>query len=311
MRKRRITIICLLICISLCALNGGCAKRNTATDTTATQKVTTTATTTQATTKPTTTKAKKKKADKSPLLQYNRLSAKEKEVYNRLDEAIISYHSYMEEDLTEFYAEMVDRVYFYALLADKPEYYFVRGNSNLYEKSDSGEQVARFDFRYIYDQDQYEAKNAKMERIFLTIKKSLPKKASDFEKAKAVYDYLIGHCEYDYSYTGNSLNETKTNASYADGALLEKKAVCSGYSRAFKWMMDRFSIPCMCVANSEHEWNIVKIEGDCYHIDVTWADVEDNPGDRYFCVTDAEIYQDREKPAYTVPECTVVYNEAA
>ena len=135
---------------------------------------------------------------------------------------------------------------------------------------------------------------------------SAGKKADDFAKAKAAYDYLIEHCAYDYDYSGNSLQETQTTASYADGALLDHKAVCSGYSRAFKLIMDYCGIECMCVSNSDHEWNVVKLEGNYYHIDVTWADTEQNTGERYFCVTDEEIYKDHEKPAFELPECVMV-----
>ena len=210
----------------------------------------------------------------------------------------------MEENIAEFKAEVVDRVFFYSFLADHPTCFYVRGNSNLYQDTGTGEQIARFDFKYL--DNEYEARMAKIDHVFATIKKSLPKGATGFDKAKAVYDYLIRHVAYDYDYTGNSLIESETTSSYADGALVDEKAVCSGYSRAFKMMMDRFGIPCMCVANKDHEWNIVRIEGNCYHIDVTWAGTAENSGERYFCVTDAEIYQDHDKPSYTVPECTVV-----
>ena len=295
-------LLCVHIALSLCA----CARfldKKESTSALETTQVPTAAATTAA---QTTTEAPQN--DTTPLLQYDYLSETEKDVYNRLDEAIAEKRTYMEEDLAEAGSKIVDRVYFFSLLADKPEYFFVRGNTTLYQNTGTGEKTARFDIKYLYSSEEYNEKIEQMETVFETIQDGLKKDASDFDKAKAVYDYLIEKCEYDYAYTANSLNESTTTASYADGALLDKKAVCSGYSRAFKWMMDRFGIPCMCVSNTDHEWNLVRIEGNYYHIDVTWADTADNDGTKLFCVTDEEIYKDHEKPKRNIPECTVVYH---
>ncbi|MBQ6381561.1 MAG: hypothetical protein IJJ41_08215 [Clostridia bacterium] len=310
---RTIVIGIIIVCLALCA---GCTAADTGSKSTASAS--------QTTAKATTAKAKKKAAEKkkttaaSPQKQakesfslnnYDHLSARKQEVYDRLLEGFEAGDTYVPETLEEFEDRIVDSVFFYNLLADHPEYYYLRGHSNLYEQSTTGVRTARFDMEYIYDAQEHEARQEKMQAELLSIKKSLPPKADDFAKAKAAYDYLIKNCEYDYSYTGNSLQENETTASYADGAMLDHKAVCSGYSRAFKWIMEAFEIPCMCVSNSEHEWNIVWLEGNYYHIDVTWADTDDNPGTRYFCVTDGEIYKDHAKPGIAVPECVVVHDE--
>ncbi|MBQ3431424.1 MAG: hypothetical protein IJG23_01425 [Clostridia bacterium] len=302
--------ICLLCMGCFCSLFA-CARSSVREQSTTAKQTTTKQVTTKAITAKPTTTAPQVKEDTTPLLNYDHLTKGEKEVYNRLGDTIGAYEPYMEESVTEFKAEVVDRVFFYSFLADHPEYFYVRGNSNLYEYSGTGEEMARFDIKYIDSIDEYDARMAKIDGIFAKIKKSLPKGATDFDRAKAVYDYLIEHVAYDYDYTGNSLKESETTSSYADGALVDGKAVCSGYSRAFKMMMDRFGIPCMCVSNKDHEWNIVRIEGNCYHIDVTWADTAENSGERYFCVTDTEIYKDHDKPAYAVPECTVVNSNLA
>lgn len=288
----------LIAALSLAAVLAACRRAPQPTTTATAKPPATTAT-------ETTTEAPSQD-NESDLLVYDFLSDAEKEVYNRLVEAIEGSEAYMEEDVAEFSAKIVDRVYFYYLLPDRPDLFYVRGNSNLYEYTGTGEELARFDIQYIYDGAQYDERMQKIESIARQIRQSLPENADDFAKAKAIYDYLIENCDYDYDYTGNSQQEAQTNASYADGALVDGKAVCSGYSRAFKLLANKLGIACMCVSNSDHEWNIVRIGGDYYHIDVTWADTEDNPGERYFCVTDEEIYKDREKPRIAVPECVVV-----
>ena len=57
-------------------------------------------------------------------------------------------------------------------------------------------------------------------------------------------------------------------------ALLKKVAVCDGYSHAFQMVMRKLKIPCRFVTGSSgsvgHAWNMVKLSGKWYHIDVTF-----------------------------------------
>ncbi len=57
-----------------------------------------------------------------------------------------------------------------------------------------------------------------------------------------------------------------------------KKAVCGGFSSLFKAMCDEAKIKCIyitgqagCTDNCWHAWNIVKLDGVWYSMDITWA----------------------------------------
>lgn len=61
------------------------------------------------------------------------------------------------------------------------------------------------------------------------------------------------------------------------GALIQGKATCEGYSRAFAYCMDQLNIPCSyqtgkTKSGEGHIWNTVKIKGKTYIVDVTWND---------------------------------------
>ena len=97
--------------------------------------------------------------------------------------------------------------------------------------------------------------------------------SNEVEKIRMVHDYLVNNLEYDGS------DESTAYSIY--GALVNKRAVCEGYAKAFKYVLDEMNIPCILVRgiakNTEgesegHAWNYVKINGEWYAVDVTWDD---------------------------------------
>lgn len=95
---------------------------------------------------------------------------------------------------------------------------------------------------------------------------------SDVEKALLVHDRLAVVCEYDYaSYLDGSIPDVSYTVY---GALVLHRAVCTGYARAYAYLMNRLGVPAEYVNSDElcHAWNILTIDGVRYHVDVTWDD---------------------------------------
>ncbi len=90
---------------------------------------------------------------------------------------------------------------------------------------------------------------------------------SDEEIALAVHDYIAAKTMYDRSFSGSHINDLY-------GALVDRKAVCEGYAQAYQYVMQHYGIPASIVTSDKacHAWNIVKIRGSWYHVDVTWDD---------------------------------------
>lgn len=93
------------------------------------------------------------------------------------------------------------------------------------------------------------------------------------EKIRYVNDYLVDNTEYDLSAGDNVYN--------IYGTLVDKRAVCEGYARTCKYILDDMGIPCIIACgigkNSEgktesHAWNYVKVDEAWYALDVTWND---------------------------------------
>lgn len=89
-----------------------------------------------------------------------------------------------------------------------------------------------------------------------------------YEQEKYVHNILMEMITYDAQATNNQS---------AYSAVIENKTVCAGYARAFQLSMQKLGIPCYyCTGYSgeNHAWNIVKLSGDYYNVDVTWDDTE-------------------------------------
>lgn len=89
---------------------------------------------------------------------------------------------------------------------------------------------------------------------------------SDFEKALVLHDYLVLQCEY------KNTGDTICHSAY--GALVNRTPVCQGYALAYKYLLNKVGIECYYVSSSSmnHGWNMVKLDGNYYHVDVTWDD---------------------------------------
>ena len=97
---------------------------------------------------------------------------------------------------------------------------------------------------------------------------------SDYDRIKAVHNWMIRNVRYDYR---NYLKgKIPMSSGTVEGALLKKKCVCQGYAVAFCKLMSSYHIPCKYVhgkaGSGNHAWNMVKLNGKWYHIDVTWDD---------------------------------------
>lgn len=114
---------------------------------------------------------------------------------------------------------------------------------------------------------------------------------SEIEKMKAINDYVCDMVEYPSAKPYSDVSHT------AYGAIFENSAVCDGYSRMTKYLCDDAGIDCYIVSGDViggggHAWNIVRIDGKWYHLDVTW---NDGCGDRsrYFLIPDSYLDGDR------------------
>lgn len=95
---------------------------------------------------------------------------------------------------------------------------------------------------------------------------------SEREKIVALVNYVYAHCSY-------APDWSKNRANTAWGLLVYGKAQCSGYARGMVALFDAVGIESRYVhaaktdpVNPSHQWNLVKLDGKWYHLDVQMID---------------------------------------
>lgn len=113
---------------------------------------------------------------------------------------------------------------------------------------------------------------------------------SEYEKEKAVHDYLAANCTYK-----NGVDGASDGWQYfsAYGAIVEGEAVCEGYSKAFEVLLSMVGIESHVIRgvgnDIKHMWNVVKLNNRWYHVDVTWNDTDNKGFYEYFNVSSEYI----------------------
>lgn len=117
---------------------------------------------------------------------------------------------------------------------------------------------------------------------------------SDYQKEKKIHDYIVKSVEYGYP---DSSRDEESDAYNAYGALVKGKAVCNGYAQAMKLLCDLCGIECEMVTGmadgENHAWNLIRLDEEWYHTDVTWDDPEPDDPSRilysYFNLDDTQM----------------------
>ncbi len=155
---------------------------------------------------------------------------------------------------------------------DHPEVFWLKTTYEYYYESGKTHLLLSFSM----NSDTLTEAKASFNAVVDKIVKNAPKNASEFERELYINDYLCDNCEYDYEALEN--DEIVANENDAYGVLIDKKAVCEGYARAFQLLCSKLDLECVNVVGTAddiaHQWNCVKIGGSWYHIDTTWNDTK-------------------------------------
>ena len=244
---------------------------------------------------------------------YNSLSEKEKKVYNVLLKSMISYDVSKEDAQCvernrngNYYAagkvdvssykmtkSQMERIYF-ALEADYLEFFWLDDTigweySGLYIKS--WYIMVESDYRLYSTRKAVAASMEKGMKPFLEkIDNARATKKSEMELELLIHDMIIEEVDYAYDNLGGA--ETATFAHSIVGVFDNNSAtdvVCEGYAKAFQYLCGYAGLDSIYAIgystsggySGGHAWNLIKIDGKWYNVDLTWNDENGSEYDGY------------------------------
>ncbi len=133
-----------------------------------------------------------------------------------------------------------------------------------------------------------------------------------YETERAVYRWLTEQVAYDWDHQ-SFFQTMDPDSSNPYGALVNRKAICLGYASAFQLLMDMSGVECITVVGAafssqeDHAWNMVRLDGDWYCVDVTW---DMGLPEKYWCyfnvTSDYMAATDHQWHYANVPEATAM-----
>lgn len=238
---------------------------------------------------------------------YGTLTEEERLVYDEIYQTIRAF----EEKITVSTKDVniLEKAYD-SVAADYGDIFWVDGYSyteyTLYGVSIGLEFVPK----YTMTQEERDMKKEQIDAAVAEILAAAPGDgASDYDKARYVFDYLVTNVAYDADAENNQ---------NIISVFLNQKTVCQGYARATQYLLECLGIQSAVIGGrangGPHAWNLVRLDDDYYYLDTTWgntdasgtmAEITPYINYDYFCVTTAEIeLTHRVEDDILLPECT-------
>ena len=275
------------------------------------------------------TKYKTKKRDRTeapPYFWYERLPEALQNAYHVALAALYAHEASFEHEAFTDPKQL--KSVLYAIEYDHPEIFWYTGHYAYYSDG-------RVEPCYSMSKEESDEMQARMEPVIAEYLEGITEDMSAYDVALKLYIKLINRVDYDTialniqnaeGLERTELDELRTIC----GVFLNEKTVCEGYARAYAYLLQKCGVECAECAGmltreggGGHAWNIMKLDGDYYHMDVTWGDSSNTNQDvknehigfNYFCVTTEEILRGRdlslnpvEIPEFKATKCNYYYH---
>lgn len=231
------------------------------------------------------------------LYYYNQLTDEQKYQYVKIDQEIQKLTSdihfgfvkntQIKSDVTSVLA---------AIYNDRPEYYYLPQEYNVKSIKLGAIEYTILKLNYTVETKKEREKmdlelNQMIEQITYEV---LHDKMTEYEKELALHDALVKRITY---YSFEDIEEIPVAKHTAYEALINDSAVCDGIAKAYQLLLKKAGIESIMVTGKigtvAHAWNIVKIDGEYYHVDPTSDAIEiENKKQvmhRYFNLSDKEL----------------------
>lgn len=170
--------------------------------------------------------------------------------------------------------------------------------------------------QYFFSRDKVREYNRKIEKEVNHLAEVLKlTEGSDYEKEQKVHDWICRNISYDKDGADLSKLSRVIVSHNILGVFAYHRAQCEGIAKAVKVLLNSVDVRCIVVTGTTgkcenkvpHAWNLVNIEGQPYHLDVTWDIGAIVPAMKqisydYFNLSDKLISQSH-KADCSLPQC--------
>lgn len=204
-------------------------------------------------------------------------------------------------DFTDINKEIV-KIYEEAVALAPYQAGHLTGNSNIAMQGRSGDMKITITVQYLTELQKEYTVETELNREVANIQAH---NFTPIEKIKAVNDYIVAKT----AYSENTISSP--HSAYA--LIAEGKAVCQGYALVAHQMLEKLGIETQYITgyvngNELHAWNLVKVDGQWYHLDTTWNDPTPNREGvftyNYFLVNDQQLAKDHVWERNDYPKAT-------
>lgn len=228
-----------------------------------------------------------------------RLGEEEQAVYDRLREAALRFCASVPLDTVS--ADQLKPA-MRCLRRDYPELFWM-SEAYRYSVDETGLCV---ELSYTLEKEEAGEQARKLEEAADRLLEGISMQLPEFDRALLIHDRLVTWIRYD---------REAERPNTLEGALLDRRATCEGYARAYQYLLSRVGIEALILygnAGEPHAWNAVRI-GDSYLLcDLTWDDVVLKDGTELLSHTyflrDSVFFSATHEPLgsevnYPIPEC--------
>lgn len=249
------------------------------------------------------------------------LGKTDRELYERVLKAAEDFSPEVEvKDLSVSTEAVFNAVEFVRM--DHPELFWLSKNEYFTVTSNTETDLSlKLTMSYNMTMEKARAREEEIRRAIAPFLAAVTPDMGDFDAVESIYNTIINLVDYDSVALLESKKQPKTNKPddlrSIYGVFVKRKAVCAGYAMALQYLLNMLGMECIYIRGDTprgyHAWNILKLEGDYYAMDITWGDGSDTDktqsregvGYNYFCVTDEIMKADHTPDVpFPLPACT-------
>lgn len=240
---------------------------------------------------------------------YHRLNNNNQLLYRLIIKAVTNYvtsvRGYVQKPYSEKDLALINR----AVILDNPYLFYYSGLMSV-RFTYPNEIVINLSFDFDENETIELKKRLNKQTISFLKSINLSDKTVE-ERVRAIHDLLSSKVMYDKNCIDTNTIDHSEESKFAHsilGVMLNRRAVCDGIAKAFKYLLNAIDIGSIVIlgeatpssffksgTNINHAWNIVKIEGNNYYTDVTWDIAEaynNHISYNYYNLTEFQIRKD-------------------